>query len=238
MNEIAFIVPGYNEAQSVGSSLPRLYNFLESQNCNFEILFVDDASIDNTTTLVNQLTKKFPKIKILKLAINKGKGFAVRQGMLNTNAQYRFFIDADIVISFESIQTCIDILRVGKCDVVVGNRRSKMSVAEGSTTFSRRLGSSIFNIFAKIILLPQIEDTQCPIKGFRGDVAEVVFESQIVPSYAFDVEVLYRAIKTGYRISQVPVKWQDIRPAVPLPILLKVLTNSLVDVVRVRCKYE
>ncbi len=238
MNEIAFIVPGYNEAQSVGASLPRLYNFLESQNCNFEILFVDDASIDNTATLVNQLTKKFPKIKILKLAINKGKGFAIRQGMLNTNAEYRFFIDADIVISFESIQTCIDILLVGKCDVVVGNRRAKMSVAEGSTTFYRRLGSSIFNIFAKIILLPQIEDTQCPIKGFRGDVAEVIFESQIVPSYAFDVEVLYRAIKTGYRISQVPVKWQDIRPAVPLPMLLKVLTNSLVDVVRVRCKYE
>jgi dolichyl-phosphate beta-glucosyltransferase len=232
--EISIVFPAFNEAHNIEHTLNCFCEFLQNEGYSFELLVVNDASTDETGIILDTLSGRLDTLKVVHLEQNSGKGAAVRNGIMASTGRYIFFTDSDLIISFDSFKYCIDSLTQFNHDFIIGNRRSGHSISIGSSSISRRLVSSIFITFTRAILLRDIFDTQCPLKGFSHEVAMNLFCDQIVTSYAFDVEILYRAKQLGLKISQIPVTWFDKRDRKPLGNLAMMLVYAMKDVMRVK----
>ncbi len=200
--QVSLVLPVYNEEHRL-HTLPRILSFLQSQPFRWELLIVDDGSVDRTLALVQEFARQHPGVRVVP-ASHRGKGHAVRSGMLAARGRYRFFSDIDLSVPIEDLPRFLPALE--EAPVAIGSREAAGAVRYNEPAY-RHLMGRVYNLIVQALLLPGIQDTQCGFKGFRDDAAEALFSRQQIDDWGFDIEVLYLARRMGYRIVEVPVHW-------------------------------
>ena len=200
---ISIIIPGYNEEKRIARSLKALSAFCEEHFENYEIIFVDDGSADQTREIVENLATPF--LRAIHLESNQGKGFAVKTGILQARGAYRFFTDADLPYDLNAFPEAIRIFHATQCDVVTGARDLPQSSDQSSQTLVRKLTSKCFSALVRVLLKVDIKDTQCGFKAFTAETAEKLFSLSRIRGYAFDVELFALARTSDLKICKVPV---------------------------------
>jgi dolichyl-phosphate beta-glucosyltransferase len=203
---LSIILPSYKNAEVLGAQLPGFLSWLKGKDFSFEIIVVDDGSDDNGAT---EKVAKENDCKFIRLEKNSGKGAAVRKGMLAATGDFKMYTDADIPFEFEAIETFLLYLKEKEFDIVIGDRRLPESKYFSQIKGARKMGSNIFTFFVGRFVTTGFSDTQCGIKGFRAKVADDLFSVARVNGFAFDVELLYIALKRNYDIKRLPVRFRS-----------------------------
>lgn len=211
---VSFVLPAYNEEDRLPGSLDRVIAFLGAQPFESEIVIADDGSRDATPRIVEARMAALPanvEMRLLRHEHNQGKGAAIRTGCLAAAGDYVFFMDADLATPPEAALRLLERLETG-APVVIGTRiQPDGSDMRASQPAQRRMVGRAFTIMRKTMrVLPDIDDTQCPMKGFSREAAQRIFARQRLAGWIFDAEVLYIARQLGYRIESVPVRWQHV----------------------------
>ena len=227
---LSVIIPAYNEAKRLPLTLIDIDKHLETQEYSYEILVVNDGSTDSTAEIVNRFMPLVENLKLIDNKENKGKGAAVRQGMLCAKGTWRLFMDADNSTSVVEFNKMIPYFKEGY-EVVFGSRDVKGARMLPPQAFYKRILGDLGNLFIQAVLLRGIWDTQCGFKCFSDEAAEKVFNLTRIDKWGFDVEALALAKEFGYKIKEMPVFWvNDVRSHVKMTSYLQVLW----EVVKVR----
>jgi dolichyl-phosphate beta-glucosyltransferase len=203
--EISIIIPAFDEALRLPATLDRIEHFISAERLKAEVIVVDDGSRDSTADVVKQRSARWPLLRLV-VAGHNGKGAAVRLGMAAALGQYRIFSDADLSVPIEDLDKLLKPLREG-AGVAIASRALKDSEIELHQPWYRETMGKVFNRLVRIFVLGGVHDTQCGFKAFTAEVAERVFPPLQTHGFGFDVEVLYRAERAGYRIVEVPTRW-------------------------------
>jgi len=201
---LSLVVPAYNEQGRLPSTIEKLQSFLAKAPFPCEVLVVDDGSADGTAAVVEEAMAGFPELRLLREP-HRGKGHAVRRGMLAAEGQYVMFCDADFSMPVEEtlqFPAAID----ASHQVAIGSREVKGARRIGEPRY-RHLMGRVFNLIVRVLTIPGLQDTQCGFKCFSRKAALDIFGRQVIDGFGFDVEVLYLARKLGYGITEVPVSW-------------------------------
>jgi len=201
---ISIIIPGYNEGKRILVVIEELSAFCQKYFPQYEIIFVDDGSTDRTWQIVNTL-RDLPFFHPIRNIENRGKGYAVRKGMLAARGKYRFFTDADIPYGTECFLLALKMLENTGCDMVVGSRDLPESWDQARVRWIRKIASSLFSIIVNIFLHINIKDSQCGFKGFTAKNAQRIFSHLTIHGFAFDVEIFVLAKQMGLSIEKIPV---------------------------------
>lgn len=203
---LSIVLPSYRSADVLGSQLPPFLAWLKGTGISYEVIVVDDGSDDDGAT---EAVAKATGCKYIGLKTNSGKGAAVRTGMQAARGEYRVFTDADIPFDFEAVGRFLIYLRDKQFDIVIGDRRLPESRYFSHVKGARKLGSDVFTFFVGRFVTTGFSDTQCGIKGFTAHVADDLFSVTRLSGFAFDVEVLYVALKRNYDIKRLPVHFRS-----------------------------
>lgn len=206
--DLSLVIPAFNEAQRIGPTLQRAHQFLAARPIRFEIIVVDDGSTDDTVALVTALAGDMPSIRVLCSSANRGKGHAVRLGMRAARGSVRLFSDADGSTPIEELDALLQALAAG-ADIAIGSRYLAASRVTHPQPWLRRAWSRLVNRVVQRALLPGIVDTHCGFKAFTAAAAARTFAACTVDGWSFDLEVLARARAHGFRIQEVPIRWQN-----------------------------
>jgi len=201
---LSIIIPAYNEESRLPDTLQQVTSFLDAQTYPAEVLVVENGSQDRTLAIAQEFSQRIPYIRAIH-EDGRGKGLAVRRGMLSARGEYRFICDADLSMPIQEVNCFIPPL-LADMDVAIGSREAAGSVRYNEPQY-RHLTGRLFNTVVRWLALPGLQDTQCGFKCFRAAVAEKVFPLQTTTGWSFDVEVLFIARQHGYRIVEVPIPW-------------------------------
>jgi glycosyltransferase involved in cell wall biosynthesis len=201
---LSLIIPAYNEGERLPQTLPPVFAFLEAQPFASEIILVNNNSRDDTRAIGLEFAATRPYLRVLDEP-QQGKGAAVRSGMLAATGEYLFMADADFSMPVEEIAKFLP-PRLEGYDVAIGSREGPGAVRYNEPQY-RHLMGRIFNFYVKVLAIPDHEDTQCGFKCFRRDVALDILPYQTIDGWAFDVELLFIALRRGYSIVEVPIHW-------------------------------
>ncbi|MDD5746089.1 MAG: glycosyltransferase [Candidatus Omnitrophica bacterium] len=208
---ISIIMPAYNEADRIVSSLEETMRTFDNFKLNYEIIIVDDGSADATYKIVHEFARKVNNDRIIvqRNRSNYGKGRALRKGFRFAKGEYVIFLDADMDLHPGQIDTFFDIMRLTESDIVIGSKRHPNS----QLTYppERRLMSSVYFFLVKMLFGLPINDTQTGLKLFKHHVLKQVFREYISREFAFDLELLVNAHRLGYKIAEAPVCIQSQR---------------------------
>ncbi len=203
---LSAVVPAFNEAQRIANTLRRLHDYLAGGCFGYEILVVLDGPTDSTRDVLRSLSAEIPHLRIIDRPVNRGKGFTVREGMLEARGQIRLFTDADNstdIAHFDQMKTLFD----EGCDLVIASRNPK-DVAGARQTVSqpwyKRSIGKLGNLLVQLVAVPGIWDTQCGFKAFRADAAVRIFSQSVIEEWGFDIEVLALARHLNYNIGIIP----------------------------------
>jgi dolichyl-phosphate beta-glucosyltransferase len=232
IQNISVVIPAYNEAKRLPETLHAAENYFCTRNLSREILIVDDGSQDDTVQVCSNLRDKIDGLKILHNGRNRGKGFSVRQGILEASGPLVLMMDADQSSPMEELDKLLPSVRDGQSDIAIGSRALKESQILVHQPLYREPLGFLYNDIIQLLVLKGIQDTQCGFKLFRSVVAKDVFSRGRLSGFAFDVEVLFIARKLGYRITEVPIRWRN-DPNTKIKIL-KHGSNMLADLLRIR----
>jgi dolichyl-phosphate beta-glucosyltransferase len=202
--KVSIVVPVYNMENEIDTTVGQLINYLGKNFEKFEVIFINDGSSDSSLLKLQKI-KQGKNVKIANLRKNLGKGAAIKKGVQASTGDYIVFTDADLPYDLKAISNIICGLRQD-CDVALGSRQLPTSKFLVREKFHRKVLSAIFSNIAKLILLEEIKDTQCGLKGFSKKAANTIFNKVSLKGFAFDVEVIYLAQKYGYNIKLFPVK--------------------------------
>lgn len=175
-----------------------------------EVLVVDDGSRDRTAEEAVEIARKNPNVRVLRNPGNRGKGYSVRHGMLEARGEWRLFSDADLSTPIEELEKLWGAVCAGEHSVAIGSRAIDRSLIGVHQPGFRESMGRVFNKVMRAATGLAIADTQCGFKLFRADVAEEVFSRQKLERFGFDAEVLYIADRRGYKIAEVPVRWNHV----------------------------
>ncbi|MBC7264581.1 MAG: glycosyltransferase family 2 protein [Chloroflexi bacterium] len=201
---VTLVIPAYNEEKRLPKSLDRILCYLQQQPYPAEVLVVDDGSTDRTTEVVQSVAQHADCVRLL-CNVHRGKGYAVRTGMLNGRGDYLFICDADLSMPIEGLSKFLP-PQLNDYDVAIGSREAPGAVRYNEPEYRHIMGR-IYNFVVRLLALPGIQDSQCGYKCFRREVARDLFAVQRLDGWGFDVEVLYIARKRGYRVVEVPIHW-------------------------------
>ena len=210
---LSLVIPAYNEEQRLRPSLEQILAFAVAQGYPVELLVVDDGSVDRTPDLVREAAGVTPpnvSLRLLQHPRNLGKGRAVRTGCLAAAGEFVAYLDADLATPPQEVLKLLPSLEEG-ADVAVGSRihPGGYDMRASQPPYRRAVGW-LYTQVRQRLLLPDIVDTQCPLKAFRREAAQRIFARQRLSGWAFDAEVLYLARRMGLRTSQVPVEWRHV----------------------------
>jgi dolichyl-phosphate beta-glucosyltransferase len=211
---LSIIFPAFNEAASIGKTLELAYAYLETQAFSFEIIVSADGE-DGTREVAESIAKERGRMRVLGDRQRRGKGHGVRAGVQAASGRIVGFTDADNKTPIEELAKILPWFKKGEkgdegYDLVIGSRATSESLVTRRQPMYRRVGSQLFALGMHVATgLWEIRDTQCGFKFFRADVARDLFARQTIDGYMFDVEILALALRSGYRVKQVGIRWAD-----------------------------
>lgn len=205
---ISIVIPCYNEGLKLVENIKKVNKYMnENIKEEYEILIINDGSRDDTLKILNENQSSFENTKILSYSENKGKGYAVKTGLLSSSGDYTIFMDADLSTELEAIKKVVDVFENNnEYDIVIANRRMNPDEKE-KKGFLRKLLSKGFYIVTFIFTGLKYTDTQCGFKGFKTSIAKDIAHKQTLERFAFDVEYLYIAKLNNYKVKEIPVIW-------------------------------
>ena len=203
--ELSIVVPSYNEEKRLPASLEKIATYIREKRPNSEVLVVDDGSTDATAAVAEAWRDRIPNLRVLSNGINRGKGFSVRHGSLESRGDVVLFTDADLSAPIEEAEKLLDALKT--CDVAIGSRAVNRDLIEVHESPFREVAGIIFNQIVRVTLRLPFVDTQCGFKVFRRERCRIIFEQQTIERFGFDPELLYLARHHGLTIKEVPVRW-------------------------------
>ncbi|MGC9197589.1 MAG: dolichyl-phosphate beta-glucosyltransferase [Acidobacteriaceae bacterium] len=203
---LSIVVPAYNEGARIEAALSSVLAWVASRPWESEVLIIDDGSIDNTSAIIHRWMASHPSLHLIQNPGNRGKGYSVRNGLLQASGEIVLFSDADLSAPIEEAQRLIDAIDDG-ADVAIGSRWLDKQRQTIHQPLYRRFFGRCFNwVTRKVMGLP-FKDTQCGFKAFRRDAAQTIFRLQTIERWGFDPEILFIARKLHYIIAEVPVTW-------------------------------
>jgi glycosyltransferase involved in cell wall biosynthesis len=203
---LSIVIPAYNESARIEQTLDRVMACIDAQGWDAEVLVVDDGSRDGTPDIVARWMKVFPRLHLIQNPGNRGKGYSVRNGLLQAAGEIVMFTDADLSAPMEEAERLIAAL-VGGADVAIGSRwmdRTRQTIQQ---PLYRQFFGRCFNWITRTVMGLPFKDTQCGFKAFRRPVAQVIFRLQRIERWGFDPEILFIARKLRYTVREVPVSW-------------------------------
>jgi dolichyl-phosphate beta-glucosyltransferase len=227
------VIPAFNEESRIQSTLERIVGFLRAQSYPWEVVVADDGSTDGTARLAGKFVSSHEKVKLLTLE-HRGKGWAVKNGMLRSTGEYRLLCDADLSVPIEQVERLLPPQLHG-VDIAVGSREMPDSQRFGEPAY-RHLMGRVYNGLVRVLAVPGLKDTQCGFKCYRGEIVPRLFGSQRMDGFAFDSEVMYLASKAGLTIKEIGVDWYYGRGSKVRPV-----TDSLTmtgDLLKIRWNYK
>lgn len=198
---LSIIIPTYNEEKVIVNTLTKIVEFLNKEDYFWEIIVSDDGSTDNTV----QSVEKFP-VKVVLSKRNKGKGFALRKAFAVAKGEWQLFLDADYSTKIEELRVFLGY--IDEYDIIIGSRAIKGSIIEQKQPLYKVLVGKLGNKIIKIVLVRQINDTQCGFKMFNKKAAKLL-ASTTIDGWGFDFELLFLAQKLGYKIKELPIVWNN-----------------------------
>ncbi len=208
--DLSIVIPAYNEAAKIARDVDAAARFLVDQRLAGEILVVDDGSQDDTSKVAEAVPVP-PGIerKVIRYAPHRGKGCAVRTGMVATRGEYALFADSGLCVPFGNALRGLELLRKGTCEIAHGSRKMAGSLLKVPQPAYRRLLSRVFRaVVLDLMGIPHnLTDTQCGFKVYRGDVARELYRDCRSDGFVFDIEVLMRAQHRGFTVREFPVEW-------------------------------
>jgi len=203
---LAVIIPAYNEDQRIGPTMLRVAEYFAEYPDSWAVYVVSDGSKDSTNQLVNDFAAQNANFHLIDYSPNRGKGYAVRKGMLQIEADYLLFSDADLAAPIEEI-TKLQAHLTNQVHIAIGSRPLKDSKLEIRQPWYREMLGRMFNKAVQLMAVKGIDDTQCGFKIFRNDVAKDIFSRCKLDGFGFDFESLIIARDLGYDIAEVPIRW-------------------------------
>ena len=203
---LSIVIPAYNESVRIEDALKRVMSSIAQQGWDAEVLVVDDGSKDDTAAIVQRWMREFPRLHLIQNPGNRGKGYSVRNGLLQAAGDVVMFTDADLSAPMEEAERLLDALAAG-ADVAIGSRwmdRTRQTIHQ---PLYRQFFGRCFNWITRTVMGLPYKDTQCGFKAFKRPVAQVIFRLQTIERWGFDPEVLFIARKLKYVVREVPVTW-------------------------------
>ena len=230
----SLVFPAYKEADRIRRALRRAFGYLPTRYPSFEVIVVDDGSPDETTAVARETLSALGDGRVITLPRNRGKGAAVRAGMLAARGEHVLFSDSDLSTPIEEESKLAAALDAG-ADIAIGSRAHPEAEITKAQGIVRQSMGRTFNLGLRMLGLTRLRDTQCGFKMFRGEVAREIFSAARIDGFAFDVEILLLAGRAGYRIAEVPVEWEN-DPASRLHMVRDSL-RMIREVLRIRWLY-
>ncbi len=209
--DISIVIPAYNEAEKIGAALSAIQELLCRQDRwqTYEVIVTVDGCIDKTMEIVTERCRTFPQLRIVSYQNNRGKGFAVKTGVAITSGALVVFMDADLSTPITELLRLSAVIENKTADLVIGSRRMSDSEILIRQPWHRRVIGGCLSLFTRMVLGLRFFDTQCGFKLFNGGVARNLFADLNCPHFGFDLEILFRARRRGYRILEMGVSWRD-----------------------------
>ena len=201
---LSIVIPTYNEEALISDTLGQVAEFMSTREYTWEVVVADDGSTDATARLVESFAQGNPQVRLLSLN-HHGKGWAVREGMLEAKGQYRFLCDADLSMPIEQVERFLP-PQVQGLDLAIGSREVSGARRIGEPAYRHVMGR-FYNALVRILAVPGVRDTQCGFKCFRGEIVPRIFQRQTMEGFAFDVEVLFLARKDKLSIAEIGIDW-------------------------------
>lgn len=220
MPELSVIIPAYNEERRLPATLASVYGYLVKQERDFELIVVDDGSLDHTVAVVESFAQHHDKVRLLSYSPNQGKGHAVRVGIMAARGELMLIDDADgssPIVEVERLERAI----ADGADLAIGSRaKPDPTRVVDALAYRKHIGNT-FNFIVQSLLLKGIYDTQCGFKLFKKNVAHDIFSVTCVDGFGFDVEALALARMRGYKIAEIAINWHNVEGS-----KVNVLTDS------------
>jgi glycosyltransferase involved in cell wall biosynthesis len=206
--DVSIIIPAYNEEARIAPTIEKTAALLAAHPLAWEIVVVDDGSKDGTVALCERLAATMPNLRVLATSPNRGKGHAVRVGMLAARGRVRVMCDADGSMPATELPRLLAPIADGTCAIAIGSRYVEGVAVERQPAW-RRAWSRLCNLVIQKTLVPGVRDTQCGFKAFTADAARATFGRATIDGWAFDLEVLALAKRMGFVVREVGVVWKD-----------------------------
>jgi len=201
---LSVIIPAYNEEHRLPETLEQVFAFLQAQAYSAEVFVIENGSQDRTFEVAQSYMESYPQLRVLR-EDKRGKGLAVRLGMLEARGEYRFMCDADLSMPVTEINRFLP-PALTEFDIAIASREAPGAIRYNEPQY-RHLGGRAVNLMIRLFALPGLHDTQCGFKCFRASVVEELFPLQTLTGWSFDIELLYIARKRGYQVVELPIPW-------------------------------
>lgn len=232
MDSLSIVIPAYNEESRLRKTLDRILEWLHEQRFKFqEVIVVDDGSRDATASVVDEYSKPPSPIRLLRNPGNRGKGYAVRHGMLDAEGDWILYTDADLSTPIEELQKLEAAAAKQSAVIAIGSRAVDRSLVAVHQSVFREYSGRFFNVVMRALTGLPFRDTQCGFKLYRTDAAKEVFSRQEQDGFSFDVEDLVIAKKLGLPAVEVPVRWSNVEGT---KVTLAQGLRSFTDLLKIR----
>ena len=230
--ETTIVIAAYNEEKRLAQSLRKIQAYQAAKDLSVEIIVVDDGSTDNTALMVVTLSLEVEGLKLISYRQNRGKGYALRTGVLASRGKMVLLSDADFSTPIEELETLRPLLTSQAHQIAIGSRALALSEIVQAQPLWRRGMSRVFNQIVRALVLDGFHDTQCGFKLFTGESARLLFGAAQIDRFAYDVEILALAKRNGFRVAEVPIRWTDCAGSKVRPVQDSL--QMLGDLVRIR----
>ena len=236
MDSLSILIPAYNEENRLPQTLRRVLDWTAQGSFSFlEVIVVDDGSRDGTARVVEEFARDNKCLRLVRNPGNRGKGYAVRHGMLEAKGEWILYTDADLSAPIEELEKLCRAAREQDAAVAIGSRAVDRSLVEVHQPAFRELSGRCFNLVMRMVTGLPFRDTQCGFKLYRADAARKIFSLQKQEGFSFDVEDLLIAKKLGVRTLEVPVRWANVEGT---KVRLSQGIMSFLDLVKIRMDHR
>lgn len=210
---LSVIIPAYNEAKRIVRTLESVHEYLSRQDYEYEVIVVNDGSRDKTAYVAKDFNLRyggaFKNYRVIDNKVNRGKGYAVKCGMLEAKGKYRLFMDADNSVTIDTVEEFIPQIDVAGSDVVIGSIKLGNALALERNGIHRRILSTLSKLPVRLFATPGIYDTQRGFKLFTAEAADTIFPKQTIERFGFDIELIVIALENGFKVKELPVVWDN-----------------------------